>query len=294
MKVLNFVRPENGLIHDPLYNLGFENYEEQAIDCYLFMADFYSSLSSEKYTDKPKIVLTLEEPNFCTGGEDGEHFRIDRYADKVLTLCPYMAKTFSNRRHVFFPFNEKLIPSDQEKIWDIIYTGSIPHRIPWNKYLEIMRTYNYREAHYNRGTNPRCTYKEKINLYAQSKIALTHCLCCTDQAHIYRVYPKANEIEAFSHLDQGIMPQIKSRLFEAAFSKCLILCWKDPWRVIEKFFEPNKDFLYFINENDLKEKIDHVLNHYNEFTSIIESAYNKAINNYTTKHFVEKFIGLKQ
>jgi len=45
MKVLNFVRPENGLIHDPIYYLGFENFEEDGRDCYFFMADLYDELA---------------------------------------------------------------------------------------------------------------------------------------------------------------------------------------------------------------------------------------------------------
>ena len=46
MKVLNFLRPENGLTEDPLYYLNFEKYESTARDCYLFMADFYGDLYS--------------------------------------------------------------------------------------------------------------------------------------------------------------------------------------------------------------------------------------------------------
>lgn len=293
MVVLNFVHPENGLIHDPLYYLGFEKYEKKAIDCYLFMADFYKELSSKKFEDKYKIVLTLEEPNFCTGNEKGKHASISKYTNKILTLCPYTAELFDDRKFVFFPFNEDYIPKVQNKIWDIIYTGSIPKNIPWNIYLTLMKDYNYRDVYYNRGTNRNCSYIEKINLYAQSKIALVHCLCTVQNKNQYLSYPKAKYNKAFSHLNQGIMPQIKSRIFEAAFSKTLILCWKDPWKIIECFFEPEKDFLYFIDEKDLKEKLDYILNNYSKFEQIINSAYNKAINNYTTRHFVKKFIGFK-
>ena len=37
MKVLNFLRPENGLTEDPLYYMNFEKYEKVARDCYLFI-----------------------------------------------------------------------------------------------------------------------------------------------------------------------------------------------------------------------------------------------------------------
>ena len=86
------------------------------------------------------------------------------------------------------------------------------------------------------------------------------------------------------------MPQIKSRVFEAAFNKSLILCLKDPWNIIEMFFKPETEFIYFENEIDLAEKILYIKNNYKEFEHIIENAYQKAINNYTTQHFYKKYL----
>ena len=86
------------------------------------VGDVYSAINSGKYDDKPKVVLTLEEPNFCTVGHHVDTFN---KVDKVLTLCPYTSKTIQNRKFVFFPFNDELIPEKQEKIYDVIYTGSV-------------------------------------------------------------------------------------------------------------------------------------------------------------------------
>jgi spore maturation protein CgeB len=86
------------------------------------------------------------------------------------------------------------------------------------------------------------------------------------------------------------MPQIKSRVFEAAFNKSIILCLKDPWNIIEMFFEPETEFIYFENEFDLVEKISYIKDNYNEFQPMIEKAYQKAVNNYTTQHFYEKYL----
>jgi spore maturation protein CgeB len=52
----------------------------------------------------------------------------------------------------------------------------------------------------------------------------------------------------------------------------------------------SEDFLYFEDEEDLKKILNHVVNNYDEFDQMRENAYNKAVNNYTTKHFVEKFL----
>jgi spore maturation protein CgeB len=70
----------------------------------------------------------------------------------------------------------------------------------------------------------------------------------------------------------------------------LILCKKDNWNIIEKWFEPNKEFLYFENEIDLENLITEILKNYDKYQIIINNAYNKAINNYTTRHFVEKYL----
>lgn len=291
MQVLNFVRPENGLIHDPLYNIGFEKYETVTRDCYLFMADYFRDLESNRYRDKERVVFAVEEPNFCWGPESGPA-KTTIQADAILTLCPYTAASTEKRTSVFYPFNGDFIPKNTDKIYDIIYSGSNPRYVPWTTFLNIISKYNYRHIYYNTGTNPSCTYKEKIDLIAHTRITLVHGLCTVQPSQVgqYMSFPNATNNKAFTHLSRGIMPQIKTRMFEPAFCKSLILCYKDPWNVIENFFDPEKEFLYFENENDLSEKIQHILNNYSNYNSLIEAAYNRAINNYTTKHFIEKYL----
>jgi hypothetical protein len=291
MKVLNFVRPENGLTEDPVYYLNFEKYESIARDCYFFMADFYGDLYSGNYNDKEKVVLTLEEPNFCVAG--GMKETLHHHANVILTLCPYMAEVYENRTFVFFPFSEDYIPPKVKKDIDISYFGSMPLGIPWSKYVtNVMSKYEYRYGYYNDGNVQGCSYLEKINLLARSKIAPVHSLCNPPASQIaaFRAFPRMGKSPAFSHLESGLMPQIKSRTFEAAFANCLILCQRDPWNVIEHFFTPDEDFLYFDDEADLDKKVAHALTHYNEFEDMVSSAHKKAIENYTTKHFVERHL----
>lgn len=305
MKVLACLH-NNGLNADPIYNLGFEKYENIGRDCYLFLGDAYAKAFEEQYYDKERIFLSLEEPNFCTD-VDGPHAKLydgwgstrtngelfqSKPVDKVLTLCPYTAECFENRTAVFFPFNEDLIPKTHDKIYDVIYTGGVPAFTSWGSFLDVMYKYNFRDVHYSRGTNPSCSYHEKLELYAKTKISLCHGLAIAYPEHInrYKSFPKSQQNKAFSHLHKNLMPQIKSRVFESAFSKSIILYWKDPWNTIENFFEPEKEFIYFENEIDLKQKIDDILSNYERYQIIAENAYNKAINNYTTKHFVDKYL----
>ena len=293
MKVLNFVRPENGLTEDPLYFLNFEKYEKTARDCYFFMADFYGDLYSGKYDDKEKAVLTLEEPNFCTAGGDKEI--LHERADNIYTLCPYTAELFDNRTFVFFPFSEDWIPPEHEKVIDVSYFGSIGTVPAWKSYIEnVFTKYNFRFGHYSMGNVPRCSHKDKILMYSATKVAVVHgsCQVRAGDADRYYNFPKGRENKAFTQLgpDGGALPQVKSRMFEAAFSRCVILCQRDHWNVIENWFEPEKEFMYFDDEADLDKKLNHIINHYDEFDDMRQSAYNRAINNYTTKHFVENYL----
>lgn len=302
MKVLTFFTNQKDGHDDPVYHLGFEKYESSCPDFYFMLGNVYDAINSGKYDDKPKIVLSLEEPNFCQLGQShiptdppsGHHTETFNKVDTVLSICPYTAETIDNRKFVYFPFNQELIPKKEEKIYDCIYSGSIlsssvsmmvdcmlPH-----KYILITFNNDARANHKN------VSYLEKLNLYAKTKVTICHNLLWPhiSQHWRYKGFFNADKNKAFDFLDSGVMPQIKSRVFEAAFCRSVILCAKDNWNVIEKFFEPNKDFVYYENQQDLKEKLDYIINNYEKYTDMIESAYEKAVNNYTTEHFVRKYL----
>jgi hypothetical protein len=85
-------------------------------------------------------------------------------------------------------------------------------------------------------------------------------------------------------------PQIKMRTFEAAFCKSLILCRKDDFNVIENFFEKDKEFIYYKDKKEMEIIIKDVLSNYDKYIPIIENAFNKAVNHFTTKKFAEKYL----
>jgi len=124
----------------------------------------------------------------------------------------------------FFPFNKDMIPEPTEKIYDVIYTGfaNIPHV---QELTSIISKFNYRFVSFSRQTGKEtdinATYSEKLKLVAQSKCSIVHNL-----------------------LSCGT-PQLKSRPFESAFSKTLMLVLKDEYNVIEEWFTPGEDFIYY-------------------------------------------------
>jgi spore maturation protein CgeB len=259
---------------DPIRFFNFEEFEERANDCLLFVGCHPDSRIKSP-SDVPKFLFSTEEqynPQFS--GNDP--FKTDTYVpyvDKIFTICDSKLTKRKKRQNVFFPFNKSMIPEPEEKIYDVIYTGfaNIPHV---QELTSIISKFNYRFVSFSnqtgRETNINSTYKEKLKLITQTKCSIVHNL-----------------------LSSGT-PQLKSRPFEAAFSKTLMLVLKDEYNVIEEWFTPNEDFIYFDNQEGLEELISETTQNYSNYSHIIENAYNKAINEYTTEKFIEKYIGFKE
>jgi hypothetical protein len=69
-----------------------------------------------------------------------------------------------------------------------------------------------------------------------------------------------------------------------------MLCHFEEFRCVEWYFEPDKDFIYWYNTDDLEEKIHEILNNYEKYTYLADNAFYKLINNWTTHHFFEKYL----
>jgi hypothetical protein len=288
---------------DPLYHIGFEDYESQCGNFYFFIGQaLYNehrsgNIDSFLKFDKPWYALTLEEPNFCTHGAElgaDQHTNIFKRFDKVFTIDPYISEVYLNRQSVFFPFNEKYITISQEKIYDVIYTGSLSQQY-FVQLVQSMKPFKYACVSVTSSdlvTHQNVSYRDKLKLISQSKITALHNLVFVHPSDIprYKNFPHYEQIKSFKHIDKGLLPQIKSRTFEAAFCKSLMLCQKDYFNVIEEFFEPDKHFIYFTDFNDFNEKVKYITNNYSKFNSMIEDAHTKAKEHYTTEVFVKKYL----
>jgi len=259
---------------DPIRFFNFEEFEEKANDCLLFIG-CNPDESVKIPSDIPKILFSTEE-QYNPEYQNNDPFKTDTYVpyvDKILTICDSKVTKREKRQNVFFPFNKDMIPEPTEKIYDVIYTGfaNIPHV---QELTSIISKFNYRFVSFSRQTGKEtdinATYSEKLKLVAQSKCSIVHNL-----------------------LSCGT-PQLKSRPFEAAFSKTLMLVLKDEYNVIEEWFTPGEDFIYFDTQEGLAELIETTTKNYSDYSNIIESAYNKAVNEYTTEKFIEKYIGFKK
>lgn len=250
-----------------------------------------------------KVYLDFEEPNRFKqdpeGFLDGERERWDL----ILSICPY-SSVWLNTWHknkatfripVFYPFDVRYIPQKFNKEFDVCYVGS-SNSSELKLLVQTIARYKYCYVSHGKPdlvTDSDVSYEDKLSIIARSKISICSNLLYEEYAdqysHIKRIEHYGGN-RAFSNLDLGFKPQLKPRVIESAFCRSLILCREDQWNVIEKYFEPNEDFLYFNNE-DLDNAINSVLRLPNEEVErITENAFNKAVNNYTTKHFYERFI----
>ncbi len=156
-------------------------------------------------------------------------------------------------------------------------------------------------------TESNIPHLEKWKIMAETKITLTHNMVPATPANIQNVYnvPGWEENEAFSLIPRKMnkfvsffnhligktyeVPQLKSRAFEAGLCRSLILCRRDNFNVIEEYFEPGKEFVYY-EEGKLEEKIREILSDWESYEPIIENAYHKVMAEYTNKRFFEKYL----
>ena len=265
----------------------------------LAMGAHHTAVSNivKDYKDYYKMFFLPEEPQgvHCREAYDGI-LSIENNFDLIFGQCPYVniwrEKYFNSpkRIHTFTPFDEKYIFPSENKEIDVYWTGTRKYKTFIDSINVVAKKFNSRIVDFRQHVP--LTHNEKMILNGKSKISITYALLfMTGEMQLISEIPHWNDCEAFKDYNNtGFVPQMKTRVYEAAFSKSLILHKKDPWNVIEFWFEPEKEFIYYDNEKELEEKINEILKNYGAYYHIAENAYNKAINNYTTKHYIEKYI----
>ena len=84
---------------------------------------------------------------------------------------------------------------------------------------------------------------------------------------------------------------MKTRPIAAAFNKSLSLVKRDPWNVIENWFEPDVDFIYFDDYEELPALIKDISNNWSDYEGIVNSAFKKAMGSYTSQKLFKKMSG---
>jgi hypothetical protein len=86
-----------------------------------------------------------------------------------------------------------------------------------------------------------------------------------------------NDGDAFMRFDDGIMPQFKVRTHEIASCKSLMIVKRDPWNLVEDFYTPDKEFIYFDDFDQLDDILQDVSDNFENYTDIIEAAYQRSL-----------------
>jgi hypothetical protein len=147
------------------------------------------------------------------------------------------------------------------------------------------------------------SWKDKQSFSARSKISIVFCDFigstpkCREFARTNYPWIKFKEGEGIT---KPVTPQPKHRIFDAAFSKSIILCHKSPFvgedspynPPIEDYLDPSTDFIYFDNDKDLEIKIREILNNYDDekYKKMTQSAFDKYKNSFDIEKIYEKYI----
>lgn len=269
----------------------------------------YKHLFSDEVFDKirdykRKIYFQVTMPTEFSTDQDID---LDNKFDEVYTICPYSIKWLNTiketdrYRFIWYPFPSKDIPPIQHKLYDVCYHGGL-HGPKYIDMLNVLSNFNYRYMsltycinpltykHLNYATDTDLTNDQKMNRIAQCKISVCFNHYPVTEEHKYYIKNKKEWIlnEAFIEIDKlDIVPQIKSRINEAAAARTLNLVQKDSWNIIEKFYNPDEHFIYFNNMDDLKSKIQTICNNWDSYAPVTERAYNRFVSNFTTEHLYQ-------
>lgn len=314
MKVLTL--PQDWYPDDINSKLNFDQFSSDTNDKILLIglpATYDVSVISYYKKFKKTAYLNLEHPcslyGVYTNNIGLNVLQQQLLFDEVYTICPYTAEWFNSFKNIktkFFsiPYVHNLkynVYQETKKDKDVAYCGLI-HSEEIASYINTISKFNYiftTIKHYNKNnsvdnlaTHNNIDNIEKWNILSKTKISIIQNNLYLNQAQINNIkqLPMWEKNKAFSHIDTGIIPQLKSRVVESIICKNLLLVKKDNWNVIERWLEPEKDFIYFENTNDLEEKLKIIIpNWENEkYQNIISSAYDKVISIYNTQYAYNK------
>jgi len=260
----------------------------------------WSSLNNSKEKEKykyykNKIFINTAQPcEIINGYYDVEK---QNYFDKVYTICSYTPNVLNDEVKKFypicFPYNKKYFEkyesiTIEDKIYDVIYYGQLHNQI-YKNLIDSICKFNYRLSapsnlsYLKHGlnekiTNMSLTSQDKWDLLSKCKISVGFNLIFINDYHIENL-KTFKHINNFKNIEsvytKKIMPQMKTRMVEAALTKTLMLIYKDDWNVIENWFEPNIDFLYWESFDELENIIREVTNNFESYWHIIENANKK-------------------
>tara|TARA_R110000787_G_scaffold14880_7_gene45787 strand:- start:85 stop:1038 length:954 start_codon:yes stop_codon:yes gene_type:complete len=272
-------------MHESLDILSDENSDEVLMNG---SAWIYEHQLKEPYKDyKRRCLLALWSPCEFTSNTGYYHFDHYDFFTDVYCVCPFTCKFMNEHygyekfKYIPYPFTNRSVSEFGNYDADCSWMGSI-HGQDHISAVETMLNFEYKFLTSQRNTWMRhslefnaCTHvmlpnDEKLVELSKSRSSLSFNMIYMSPSS------KRNDFQAFERFDEGIMPQFKVRNHEIASSKSLLLVKKDPWNLIEDFYKPEKEFIYFENFDELHDIIKDVSENFENYENIIESAYTRS------------------
>ena len=247
-----------------------------------------NSIDGTVYNGHKNILVEFEEPNFLGQRNIDQYLQFVSKLDLKLTICPYTANLFNKLigkdicKPCFFPTNIEYIidnigtPCFSNKSNDTLYIGNMVN--PFINQLYSRSTFK----------SPITDYIYKYEILYKTKILICHNLLFLKGHN--QLYSKITSLMPELSNDDMIVPQLKSRTFEAGFSLCIPIVYYESSRLIENYFIPDIDFIYFYNLEDLDNKIKLILDNYEKYQYIATNCYNKCISKYTVSRFISTYM----
>eukprot|EP01006_Ploeotia_vitrea_P042644 TRINITY_DN66647_c6_g1_i1.p1 TRINITY_DN66647_c6_g1~~TRINITY_DN66647_c6_g1_i1.p1 ORF type:complete len:434 (-),score=37.66 TRINITY_DN66647_c6_g1_i1:549-1850(-) len=228
---------------------------------------------------------------------------------RTLTLCPYTANWVNklinrtSRQYVFYPMDITTVPQPQEKIYDVMLASSKVSAPYLKTACDVIQKFKYvllKKKSEGAAITPThiapIKQDEKLKLYAQSKTAIVWNVY-TAPAPVVQGWlnvPLVLEHEAFApaakNMSWPMFPQLKSRTFEAAMTGTIMLALRDPFRLIEDWFDEGKEFLYWSTPEELSALITKISNNFEEYRHIGEAAQRRVLTSYSGEQWVKRYL----
>jgi hypothetical protein len=253
-----------------------------------------------------KVLFIIDQPNGFYY-LDKFYDLYNSYFDLILAIDSYSSKYYNNKyktnKFQYVPYyiedNKLAVPKYEEKNIPVFYTGHNVFTIDLpmvTMICNVVKTHIGQDMFNSMNNYYTYNFYRKMEIMGKTRIAIVHCACqnykfVTDYDDRFIKDDVINEHLPWHKDSPNVYgadtPQLKSRIFEAAISKSIMLCYKDKYHIIDDFYEPNKDFLYFETEAELHELINKVSEDYLKYTYLAENAYKKTLQNYTTRNLVK-------
>ena len=296
-----FISFEHNYSFDEFQNSNFEKYKNKDKDKALFygldwiLDDKLESQKQKNKNIKTKIFINHSIPCDLFLKDFKDILKRQEYFEVIYSSCPYTSEFLNNKldttKYKFAPiptfsqdpFN-KYHHLNINKTYDVVYCGGVYSKDHIKMLKTIKNFKNLVISHQKRkylkwpfflNYKHSLTNIQKWNYYYDSKILIgSNLLYLKDwELDNFKKIPGIKKFAGYDYvISNKILPQMKTRMIEAASTKTLMLMKRDPWNVIEEWFEPNKHFIYWDNYDDLADKINEISKNFINYTKIIENA----------------------